>query len=184
MKKAFLFLANGFEEVEAVTPIDYLRRAGVELITVGVTGKTVTSAHKLTVTCDIVLDEAAAMVADSFVAVLPGGLPNSRTLAANEKVKEFAVKTLEAGGIVGAICAAPALALGAWKLLDGKKFTCYPGMGENLTPPPLAGERVVKDGNIITACSAGAAEEFSFALVEAVCGKTALNKLKSEVVAR
>lgn len=184
MKKAFLFLANGFEEVEAVTPIDYLRRAGIDLITVGVTGKTVTSARNLICMCDMILEEAAAHIDESFLVVLPGGLPNSRTLAESQIVKNFVIKTLETGGIVGAICAAPALALGAWNILDGKKFTCYPGMGASLKTQPQTRERVVKDGNIITACSAGAAEEFSFALVEALCGKTALNKLKSEVVAR
>lgn len=184
MKKAFLFLANGFEEVEAVTPIDYLRRAGIELITVGVTGKTVTSARNLTITCDMILEEAAALVDESFLVVLPGGLQNSRTLAESQTVKDFVIKTLSANGIAGAICAAPALALGSWNILDGKKFTCYPGMGGNLKTKPQENERVVKDGNIITACSAGAAEEFSFALIEAVCGKSALNKLKSEVVAR
>ena len=184
MKKGFLFLANGFEEVEAVTPIDYLRRAGIDLITVGVTGKTVTSSRNLTLTCDMVLEEAEALAGNSFLAVLPGGLPNSRTLAESQAVKKFVMQTLEAGGIVGAICAAPALALGSWSILDGKKFTCYPGMGNNLKTKPQANKRVVKDGNIITACSAGAAEEFSFALVEAICGKSALNKLKNEVVAR
>ncbi|AGT43021.1 DJ-1 family glyoxalase III [Treponema pedis] len=184
MKKAFLFLANGFEEVEAVTPIDYLRRAGIDLVTVGVTGKTVISSRKLPITCDIILDEAMEMLDKSFMAVLPGGLQNSQSLAADDKVREFVTRTLESGGVIGALCASPALVLGSWDLLNGKKFTCYPGMGGELKTKPLANERVVKDGNIITACSAGAAEEFSFALVEAVCGKTALNKLKSEVVAR
>lgn len=184
MKKAFLFLANGFEEVEAITPIDYLRRAGIDLVTVGVTGKTVISARKVPITCDMVIDEVANLAEDSIMAILPGGLANSKALANSLEVKEFVAKTLSVGGIVGAICAAPAIALGSWGLVDGKNFTCYPGMGEDLATKPNQKERVIKDGNIITACSATAAEEFSFALVEAVCGKTALNKLKKEVVAK
>ncbi|UTC67403.1 MULTISPECIES: DJ-1 family glyoxalase III [unclassified Treponema] len=184
MKKAFLFLANGFEEVEALTPIDYLRRAGIDLVTVGVEGKTILSGRKVPVTCDIVLEEALAMEEDLIAVVLPGGLPNGSILAGTEAVKEFAKKTLANGGIVAAICASPALALGPWGLLEGKKYTCYPGMGQDLNTKPQEGERVIRDGNIITACAAGAAEEFSFAIVEAICGKTALNKLKTEVVAR
>ena len=176
MKKAFLFLANGFEDVEALTPIDYLRRAGIDLITVGVGGKTIVSSHKVPITCDIVLEEALQTDGDLIAVVLPGGLPNSSTLAGSEAVREFA--------IVAAICAAPALALGSWGLLEGKNYTCYPGMGQDLSTKPKAGERVIRDGNIITACAAGAAEEFAFAIVEAICGKTALNKLKTEVVAR
>ncbi len=80
MKKAFLFLANGFEEVEAVTPIDYLRRAGIDLVTVGVTGKTVISSRKLPITCDIILDEAMEMLDKSFMAVLPGGCKTAKVL--------------------------------------------------------------------------------------------------------
>ena len=184
MKKAFLFLANGFEDVEALTPIDYLRRAGIDLITVGVGGKTIVSSHKVPITCDIVLEEALQTDGDLIAVILPGGLPNSSTLAGSGAVREFAKKTLAGGGIVAAICAAPAIALGSWGLLEGKKYTCYPGMGQDLSTKPKAGERVIRDGNIITACAAGAAEEFAFAIVEAICGKTALNKLKTEVVAR
>ncbi len=87
-------------------------------------------------------------------------MQNSQSLAADDKVREFVTRTLESGGVIGALCASPALVLGSWDLLNGKKFTCYPGMGGELKTKPLANERVVKDGNIITACSAGAAEEF------------------------
>ncbi len=184
MKKAFVFLSNGFEEVEAVTAIDYLRRVGIELLTVGVNSKTVVSDRKLSIICDIVLNDALKIADDCFMAVLPGGLQNSQTLGTSEAVKEIVEKTLENGGLVGAICAAPALTLGKWGLTENKKFTCYPGMGQDLSTKPQKDTRVVRDGNIITACAAGAAEEFAFALVEASSGKTALNKLKEQVVAR
>ncbi len=184
MKKAFLFLANGFEEIEAITPLDYLRRVGIEIITVGVEGKTIYSARNIPVVCDILLDEAELSVNDCFLTVLPGGLKNSETLSDNNIVREIVEKTLENGGFVAAICAAPALALGRWGLLDGKKFTCYPGMGQNLKTKPQKDCRVITDGNIITASGAGVAEEFAFALVEAICGKDEMNKLKEQVVAR
>ncbi len=184
MKKAFIFLSNGFEDVEAVTPIDYLRRVGIDLVTVGVPGKTITSSKKMPVICDIVLDDALKMADDCFMAILPGGMQNSQTLGNTEGVRNIVEKTLENGGLVGAICAAPVLVLGKWGLLKNKKYTCYPGMGGNLSTKPQITERVVRDGNIITSAGAGAAEEFAFALVEASSGKTALNKLKEEVVAR
>lgn len=184
MKKAFLFLSNGFEEVEAVTPIDYLRRAGIDLITVGVQSKTIVSARKISIVCDMVMEEAAGLVKDSFMAILPGGMPNAQTLADSTAVKDFVSETLNNGGIVGAICASSALALGSWGLLDGKKFTCYPSFDKDLTVKALSNRRVVRDGNIITACGAGAAEEFAFALIEAVSGKTALTNIQKEVIAR
>ncbi len=184
MKKAFIFLSNGFEDVEAVTPIDYLRRVGIDLVTVGVPGKTITSSKKMPVICDIVLDDALKMADDCFMAILPGGMQNSQTLGITEGVRHIVEKTLENGGLVGAICAAPVLVLGKWGLLKNKKYTCYPGMGDNLSTKPQRAERVVRDGNIITSAGAGSAEEFAFALVEPSSGKTALNKLKEEVVAR
>ncbi len=184
MKKAFLFLANGFEEVEAITPIDYLRRVGIELVTVGIEDKTIISDRKIPVICDILLDDALKMADDCFMAILPGGMKNSQTLGKTEGVRKIVEKTLENGGIVGAICAAPVLALGKWGLLKNKNYTCYPGMGENLSTKPQQNARVIRDGNIITACSAGAAEEFAFALIDATLGNTALDKLKAQAVSR
>ncbi|WP_253677177.1 DJ-1/PfpI family protein [Treponema sp. OMZ 788] len=92
MKKAFLFLANGFEDVEALTPIDYLRRAGIDLITVGVEGKTAVSSHNVPIICDIVLEEALQMESGLIAVILPGGLPNSSTLAGAEAVEDLAKK--------------------------------------------------------------------------------------------
>ena len=184
MKKAFLFLANGFEEVEALTPVDYLRRAGIDAVTVGVQGKTIVSAHKVPIICDMVLEEACPLTDQAFMAVRPGGMPNAQTLAANTAVRDFVLAVSKNGGIVGAICASAALALGEWGLLDGKRFTCYPGFDKDLAVKAEAEARVVKDGNVITACGPGAAEEFAFALIETVSGKTALNTVKKEVLAR
>ena len=195
MQRVFLFIADGFEEVEAITPLDYLRRCGADLTLVGVDAKVIRSSRGLSVTSDITLSELIGeggdakkaveqLTADTALAILPGGLPNSRTLSKNAKLRSFITETTKHGGLVAAICAAPALALGGWGLLDGKQFTCYPGMGEDLPTQPIKGARVIRDGQFITACGAGAAEEFAFALVDALYGEKKLVELKSSIVAR
>ena len=196
MKKVFLFIADGFEEVEAVTPLDYLRRSGADLTLVGVGGKTIRSSRGLTVACDAVFEELiggdaaahahtiAALAADTAMVILPGGLPNSRALGENTELETFVKAVVERGGFAAAICAAPALALGKWGLLNEKRFTCYPGMGEDLGTLPVKDSRTVHDGQFITACGAGAAEEFSFALVEALYGEQKAVELKQAIVAR
>lgn len=196
MKKVFLFIADGFEEVEAVTPLDYLRRSGADLTLVGVGGKTICSSRGLNIVCDAVLEDLiggdaaartqaiTALAADTALAILPGGLPNSRALGENTALEAFVKAVAEQGGLVAAICAAPALALGRWGLLNSKRFTCYPGMGEDLPTQPVKGARTMRDGQFITACGAGAAEEFSFALVEALYGVQKAAELKQAIVAR
>lgn len=198
MQKIFLCIADGFEEVEAVTPLDYLRRCGADLTLVGVGKKMIRSSRGLCITCDCTLEEllngqiagvekTAALdrlAAETALVILPGGLPNSRALSENLDLRQFVTAVAQCGGLVAAICAAPALVLGGWKLLNGKKFTCYPGMGTDLPTPPVTGARVVRDGTFITACGAGAAEEFSFALVEALYGAEKLTELKASIVAR
>ena len=195
MQKIFLFIADGFEEVEAVTPLDYLRRCGADLTLVGVGAKVIRSSRGLTVTCDVTLSElieegsnakknAERLAAGAALAILPGGLPNSRTLGENTELRSFVTEAAKHGGLIAAICAAPVLALGKWGLLDGKQFTCYPGMGEDLPTKPVTGARVIRDGQFITACGAGAAEEFAFALVDALYGAKKLAELKSSIVAR
>ena len=195
MQKVFLFIADGFEEVEAVTPFDYLRRCGADLTLVGVGGKAICSSRGLAVTCDLTLSDLLGegseakkntekLAADTALAILPGGLPNSRTLSENAELRSFITETAKRGGLIAAICAAPALALGGWGLLDGKQFTCYPGMGEDLPTKPVKGARVIRDGQFITACGAGAAEEFAFALVDVLFGEKKLAELKSSIVAR
>lgn len=195
MKKIFLFIADGFEEVEAVTPLDYLRRCGADLTLVGVGAKVIRSSRGLTVTCDITLSELIGegaeakinterLAVDTALAILPGGLPNSRTLSKNTELRFLITEIVRHGGLVAAICAAPALALGRWGLLEGKQFTCYPGMGADLPTRPVKEARIMRDGQFITACGAGAAEEFAFALVEALYGEKKLTELRNSIVAR
>lgn len=203
MKKTYMFIADEFEEVEAITPVDYLRRCGVEIVVVGVGDKTVRSARSVTLLCDCTLENMlpetasgkrlpdemitqalAQKAAETALVILPGGIGNSRTLGSNRYVKQFVELTLQNGGFIAALCAAPALTFGAWGLLNGKRFTCYPGMGTDLPTQPVKDARVVQDGSIITACSAGAAEEFAFKLVELLCGGERVAELRAAVCAR
>lgn len=182
MKSAYVFLAEGFEDVEAVTPIDYLRRAGLNVVVVGVTGKTVKSGHDVFIETDATVDEVKSLPLPDLV-VLPGGGLGSKNLAKSEGVREIVEAMMHGGKFVGAICAAPAVVLGGWSLLVGRKWTCYPGSGDSLKPQPLD-ERVVVDGNLITSRAAGTAEEFALTLVAHVVGQSIADKLRLGLLAR
>ena len=182
MKRAYVFLADGFEEVEAVAPIDYLRRAGADVSVVGVTGLLVTSARQLAVTCDLDLVEVQEADLPDLV-VLPGGMKGSRNLAASRPLKALVTRMMGEGRLVGAICAAPAVALGAWGLLEGRKWTCYPGEEEALGVR-VSDARVVVDNNLITSRAAGTAGEFALALVEALFDAATAESVRKAVLAR
>lgn len=184
MKRAFICIADGFEEVEAVTPLDYLRRAGIETILVGVDRKTIRSARNVSISTDTILEDVYNHSDTVSLVVLPGGMQNSKTLGSSEKLRVFVSKVYKQGGLIGAICAAPVFTLGAWGLLDGKQFTCYPGMETMIQGGLFTDKRVVRDGQIITSYSAGSAEEFSFALIEQLCGTAAAEQLRKAIAAR
>lgn len=152
-----IFLAEGFEEVEAIAPIDVLRRCGLEAVTVGVTGKTVTGAHAIPVECDCTLEEAVHCELDAVV--LPGGMPGTRHLQENERVLGLIRACYDRGRLVAAICAAPSI-LGGLGLLEGKEAVCFPGFEQALKGARLSSAAVCQDGGIITAKGAGAALEF------------------------
>ncbi len=169
----YVFFADGFEEIEALTPVDVLRRAGLDVVTVGVTGKSVTGSHGITVECDVCISEVAPR--DIQAVVLPGGLPGTTNLEADNKVQEFIDIANNEGAIVGAICAAPSI-LGHKGLLDGKRATCYTGFEKELVGAVTTGEPAVRDGNIVTGRGAGAAFEFAFELLDAVTGSDEASK--------
>lgn len=175
-------MADGFEEVEAITSIDYLRRAGVTVTVVGVTGRSVVSARKIVLECDRTLPEVISLSLPDL-AVLPGGSAGSANLASSAELKAFIGRMLGEKRLVGAICAAPAVALGSWGFLSGRRYTCYPGEGESLADKPVA-ERVVVDGNLITARAAGVSEEFSLALVRALVGSGEAERIAGAILAR
>lgn len=164
----YVFLAEGFEEVEALVPVDMLRRAGAEVRTVGVTGKNVTSSHGVTVVADITKDE---VVLDGSVEliILPGGMPGSKNLEADAAVQKAIDYCTDNGIYVSAICAAPMI-LGHKGLLNGRKATCFPGFESDLTGAEITGEPAVTDGKFITGKGAGAAFAFGAKLVEALYG--------------
>ena len=126
----YVFLAEGFEETEALAPVDVMRRAKLDVKTVGVTGECVTSSHGVPVKADITIDNID--LDDDQGVVLPGGMPGTLNLEANEKVLEAVKYSCENGKIVAAICAAPSI-LGHLGILDGKKATCFPGFENELT---------------------------------------------------
>lgn len=182
----YVFLADGFEEIEALAPVDLLRRAGVEVETVSIkTGeKVVNGARGISVNANITIDEVDLTKASMLV--LPGGMPGTLNLLACDKlmamVDEYA-KSGDNNKRVAAICAAPAKLLGARGLLEGKKAICYPGMESELLGATVTFEPAVTDGNITTSRGMGTAVEFGLELVKLLCGEEKAKQLRESVVA-
>ena len=165
----YLFLAEGFEEIEALTPVDVLRRAGLEVKTVAVgTSKTVKGSHGIEVVADVLESELGNDVLEAII--LPGGMPGTTNLEESAIVIDTLMRAIINGSLVCAICAAPSI-LGICGYLKNKKATCYPGFEEYLDGATFTDERVVRDGNIITAKGMGCAAEFALCIVEALLGK-------------
>ena len=179
----YTFLADGFEEIEALTPVDLLRRAGVEAVTVSIYEgrKTVTGARKITVCADITIDEAVPDKAD--VIVLPGGMPGTVNLLECSKLMTIVDAQNANGKRIAAICAAPARILGAKGLLKGKKATCYPGLEEYLEGATPVTDSVVTDGNITTSRGLGTAVDFACELIRLLCGADKADEIRKSVVA-
>ena len=174
----YVFLAQGFEECEALAPIDILRRGGLEIKTVGIGSKTVTGAHNIPVVCDITEEEATTK--DLEGVILPGGMPGTLNLEKNETVQRFIDYTAENNLLLGAICAAPSI-LGHKNLLNGKKATCFTGFEKELLGAEVIDIPVVADGNIITAYGAGAAFDFGFKLLSYLKGDSFALTLKKQM---
>ena len=176
MKTIFVFLADGFEEIEAITPIEVLRRAGLNVQTVSVMDKqTVSGAHGIPVVADKMFADIHSE--DAEMLLLPGGLPGATNLDAHQGLSDMIMVFASEGKALAAICAAP-LVFGNRGLLQGKKATCYPGFETYLQGAEYTAALVEKDGNFITAKGPGAALEFAFAIVEKYCGCQMVNELK------
>ena len=176
MKTIFVFLADGFEEIEALTPVDVLRRAGLSVQTVSIMDKQVVAgAHGVPVLADVMF--ADVNTEDAEMILLPGGLPGATNLDAHEGLGQMIQDFAQEEKPLAAICAAP-LVLGNRGLLQGKKATCYPGFETYLQGAEYTAALVEKDGNIITGKGPGAAMEFAFAIVEKYCGIDKVNELK------
>ena len=166
-----VFLANGFEEIEALATVDILRRAGLTVKTVGVGGETVTGTHGITVKADC--REDTVVPQHLRAVVLPGGVPGTPNLEASPVVQHCLEAAVDQDAYVCAICAAPSI-LGHKGLLHGKRATCFPGFESELTGAVLSNDPVVKDGRIITAKGAGVTLEFALRIVaELVSPETA-----------
>lgn len=165
----YLFLAQGFEEVEAVTAIDFLRRAGVKVMTVSVGGIAVRGAHGVLVEADS-LSERLPLNEEIQGIVLPGGALGTQNLKASEEVKEAIKFCYENKRIIAAICAAPTV-LAELGLLKGKKAACYPGMEDEMADAEVVSEDVVVCENIVTGRAAGVSWEFAAAIAELLVGK-------------
>jgi 4-methyl-5(b-hydroxyethyl)-thiazole monophosphate biosynthesis len=168
MKKVFLLLAPGFEEIEATGTIDVLRRAEIDVIIVSITNDyIVIGAHGIALVAEKLIAKTTFDEADAIV--LPGGMPGSSNLNDCAAVKKALLKQYESGKIIAAVCAAP-LVLGGLNILAGRKATCYPGYAPYLTGAIVTDEPVVTDGNLITAKGPGMVFDFGMALINALCG--------------
>lgn len=163
MKIVYVFLADGFEEVEAITVVDVLRRAEVEVLTVGVSSKTLIGAHNIVVQADIDICELA-MDNNIEMIVLPGGMPGVYNLKKSKKVIEMLRYANNNGIYIAAICAAPTI-LGEQNMLYERQAVCFPGMEEELLGAKVVNSNVVVDGDIITGKNMEAALEFANTLV-------------------
>ena len=176
----YLFLADGFEEIEALYTLDLLRRANIDVLTVGVTGKVANGSHKIPVVCDI--DCASLPYNSDFdMIILPGGMPGSTNLDKAECVEKYIKLALENDKLICAICAAPFI-LGKRGILKDKRATCFPGFENQLEGATVVDAGVVRDGNIITGRAMGSAHEFALTILEALQGKEAADKMRKTII--
>lgn len=179
-KKTVILLATGFEEIEAVTAIDVLRRAGVDIVCAGLDNVTVTGSHGITIIAEKRVNDLRP---DFDAVVIPGGMPGSMHLHNSSEVNDFIKKMSSKGALIAGICAAPSVVMSPLGLLENKKATCYPGdqvdFGENTR---YMDQAVVTDGNIITSQGPGTSMEFAFAIVEKLIGGETVKKLKKHAL--
>ncbi|MDR3161461.1 MAG: DJ-1/PfpI family protein [Spirochaetaceae bacterium] len=181
-KKVLVLLANGFEEVEAVTPIDYLRRAGITVVTAALgPSKTVTGARGIPVAADVSLEEAGGTAAYDAV-LIPGGMPGATNLAASAAVGALIKDFAAADKWVCAICASPAVVLAPLGLLRDRRFTCYPGAEKGLTEGKWSAEAVVVDGKIVTSRAAGTAALWALTIIRHLLGEQDAAKVAASVL--
>lgn len=178
----YVLLGTGFEEVEAIAPVDLMRRAGISVLTVGVTGKTVYGGHNIGIEADITLEEMD--LTDLEMVVLPGGLGGVASARASKQALDAIRFAWDNGKFVAAICAGPTV-LADLHITDGKQVTCYPGCERDMgSAKMLPGVPCVRDGNLITGTSAGCAIPFGLALIEAMKGPETAKAIAKQIVIR
>ena len=178
----YMLLGTGFEETEAIAPLDLLRRAGVEIMTVGVNGKTVYGGHNIGIAADITLDEMD--LTNLEMIILPGGLGGVASVRASKEAMDALAFAWENNKYVAAICAGPTV-LADLHITDGKNATCYPGCESGMGNAIMASDAAaVIDGNLITGTSAGCAIPFGLALIKVLKGENAANAIAQQIVIR
>lgn len=178
-KTVYLMLVDGFEEVEALTPVDILRRAGITVKTVSVTGRAmVKGSHDIWVRADIA-DEGFTLPEDAAMLVLPGG-PGTTALLESDMVEKAVGEAARANLLIGAICAAPRV-LHKYGLLEGRRATAFPSVQPELVGAKISGAATERDGNIITGRAAGVSLQFAYRLVEALLGVESAEKIVRNV---
>ncbi len=175
----YLFLAEGFEEIEAITPLDILRRANIEIKTVGIGSNVIKGAHNIQIICDTVNKDLSFNNMEAII--LPGGMPGAINLENDKTVQNAIDYCVQNNLLICAICAAPQI-LGHKGLLNGKKATCYPGFEDQLNKAVITNQKVIKDGNIITAWGPGAASEFGFEISKALKNNQTTETLKKSMM--
>lgn len=174
----YIFLSQGFEECEALAPLDILRRAEIEVKTVGVGGKTIVGAHNIPVVCDLCDKDISFDGLEGII--LPGGMPGTLNLEKSETVQKYIDFAASNNLLICAICAAPII-LGHKGLLNGKNATCFTGFEDQLQGASVQNIPVVKDGNIITAYGAGAAFDFGFCILSHLKGEKTAEAMKKSM---
>ena len=173
----YVLMVDGFEEIEAIEPIDIMRRAGLNVVTVGVKGSSVKGAHNITIKTDIIIDDVNEE--DMELLMLPGG-PGHEELYNDEKVHKLIDYANKKDLYIAAICASPSI-LGKKGMLKGKRATCFPGFEQYLEGAKVLSDKVIVDGKIITAKGAGAAAEFGFEIVNILKNKQIADDLKGKM---
>ena len=177
MAKVFQFMANGFEDIEALIPVDVLRRGGVDIKTVSIYDTNIVeSAHGVQMVTDLTFEEAEPMLKDADLLMLPGGMPGATNLNEHEGLKKALVAQAEAGKMVSAICAAP-LVLGGLGILKGKRATCYPGFEQTLEGAEYTEDLWTIDGNIITGEGPAAALPYAYSLLALLVSEEAAREV-------
>lgn len=178
-KRALIILADGFEEIEAITPIDLMRRAEIEVTIAGLGKKEITGAHGITIPCDTTVAEIHLQ--PFHAVILPGGNPGTTNLLNSDQVLEIVRSNFRENSLTAAICAAPQI-LDKTGVLNGKSFTCYPGVETNITHGTFKNDPVIVDGNCITARSAGNSVQFGLEIITALVGKSVSDQVKEKIV--
>lgn len=179
MSKVYIFLADGFEEIEGLTVVDLLRRAEIEISMVSITGsKIIMGAHHIQVVADVLFEETD--FSDAELLVLPGGMPGTIHLAAHQDLTTLLKKFNQAGKNLAAICAAPSV-LGMNGILNGKVATCYPGFEDKLLGATTTGNKVEVDANVITSKGMGTSIDFSLKIIELIKGVERSNQIANSI---